>query len=129
MVVNERPTKRARRRVTADLPDLFTFPPPPQSPDDGPFRDNVRDFLGRHARVTLPSSSLFPSLLTWQIALRVGPPVDPAVVVLPLDIVEEDVTRSRRSVYCDQCRVVGESNHRLPKSLFFFFFFFFFEKN
>lgn len=115
MVVNERPTKRARRRVTADLPDLFTFPP--QSPDDGPFRDKVRDFLGRHARVTLPSSSLFPSLLTWQIALRVGSPVDAAVVVLPLDVVEEDVTRSRRSVYCDQCRVVGESNHRL---LFFF---------
>ncbi|KAK9941519.1 hypothetical protein M0R45_007224 [Rubus argutus] len=111
MVVNERPTKRARRRVTADLPDLFTFPPPPQSPDDGPFRDNVRDFLGRHARVTLPSSSLFPSLLTWQIALRVGPPVDAAVVVLPLDVVEEDVTRSRRSVYCDQCRVVGWSGH------------------
>ncbi|XP_062005842.1 DEAD-box ATP-dependent RNA helicase 52-like [Rosa rugosa] len=30
MVVNEA-TKRARRKVAADLPDLFTFPPPPES--------------------------------------------------------------------------------------------------
>ncbi|KAM5550172.1 PHD finger protein [Rosa sericea] len=114
MVVNERATKRARRKAAADLPDLFTFPPtPPESPEA--FRDNVRGFLGRHARVTLPSSSLFPSLLTWQIALR----VDPAVV-LPLDIVEEDVTRSRRSVYCDQCRVVGWSGHPVCRKRYHF---------
>ncbi|PRQ22369.1 putative chromatin regulator PHD family [Rosa chinensis] len=113
MVVNERAAKRARRKVAADLPDLFTFPPPPESPEA--FRDNVRGFLGRHARVTLPSSSLFPSLLTWQIALR----VDPAVV-LPLDIVEEDVTRSRRSVYCDQCRVVGWSGHPVCRKRYHF---------
>ncbi|KAL6228445.1 hypothetical protein ACLB2K_002395 [Fragaria x ananassa] len=117
MVVNERPTKRARRRVSADLPDLFTFPPPPPPSPDSPeaFRDNVRGFLGRHARVTLPSSSLFPSLLTWQIALRVDPSV-----VLPLDIVEEDVTRSRRSVYCDQCRVVGWSGHPVCRKRYHF---------
>ncbi|XP_050388236.1 PHD finger protein At1g33420 [Argentina anserina] len=114
MVVNETPSKRPRRRVTADLPDLFTFPP--DSPDPDGFRDNVRAFLSRYARVTLPSSSLFPSLLTWQIALR----VDPAVVI-PLDIVEEDVTRSRRSVYCDQCRVVGWSGHPVCRKRYHLF--------
>ncbi|XP_009366883.2 LOW QUALITY PROTEIN: PHD finger protein At1g33420 [Pyrus x bretschneideri] len=41
-------------------------------------------------------------------------------VVLPLDVVEEDVTRSRRSVYCDQCRVVGWSGHPVCKKLYHF---------
>lgn len=37
-------------------------------------------------------------------------------VVLALDIVEEDVTKSPRSVYCNQCRVAGESAHHPPES-------------
>ena len=41
---------------------------------------------------------------------------DISSVVLALDIVEEDVTRSSRSVYCNQCRVVGESAHHPPES-------------
>ncbi|KAL6268900.1 hypothetical protein ACE6H2_025811 [Prunus campanulata] len=120
MVMTERPSKRLRRRVTADLPDFFTFPQPhsdllpPQ-----PFRESVRSFLIRHAHVTCPSSSLFPSLVTSQISLRVGHPGDPTAV-LPLDVVEEDVTRSRRSVYCDQCRVVGWSGHPVCKKRYHF---------
>lgn len=121
MVVNARPLKRMKRRVTADLYDFLSFPSSSMSaasPDDsdhdhlftGPFRTNVRTFLSKHALLP-PPSSLFPHLLTWQILFRIGDLVDgpdsqPAVVYL--DIVEEDVPRSR-SVYCDQCRVVGES--------------------
>lgn len=117
MVMTERPAKRLRRRVTADLPDFFTFPQPHSDvAPPQPFRESVRSFLIRHAHVTCPSSSLFPSLVTSQISLRVGHPGDPTAV-LPLDVVEEDVTRSRRSVYCDQCRVVGESTHPLSVSL------------
>ncbi|XP_043690688.1 PHD finger protein At1g33420-like [Telopea speciosissima] len=118
MVVNGRPLKRMKRRVTADLYDFLTFPA--CSGDeisggdhpDGPFRLNVRSFLSKHAQLP-PPSSLFPHLLTWQIVFRIGdlvggPDSSPAVVAL--DVVEEDVTRSR-SVYCDQCRVVGWSGH------------------
>ncbi|GAB4855787.1 hypothetical protein Ancab_024432 [Ancistrocladus abbreviatus] len=119
MVVNERSLKRMKRRVTADLYDFLSFP----SSDSvggvaeevvpgGPFRSNVRTFLERHA-VLPPPSSLFPHLMTWQVLFRVGdltdgPDSTPVVVVL--DVVEEDVARSR-SVYCDQCRVVGWSGH------------------
>ncbi|CAK9319458.1 unnamed protein product [Citrullus colocynthis] len=123
MVVNARPLKRMKRRVTADLYDFLSFPSSSMSaasPDDsdhdhlftGPFRTNVRTFLSKHALLP-PPSSLFPHLLTWQILFRIGDLVDgpdsqPAIVYL--DIVEEDVPRSR-SVYCDQCRVVGWSAH------------------
>lgn len=120
MVINDRPSKRARRRVTADLPDFFTFPfPQNHEVEPLPFRDSVRRFLIRHAHVTCPSSSLFPSLVTSQISLRLGHPGDPTAV-LPLDVVEEDVTRSRRSVYCDQCRVVGWSGHPVCKKRYHF---------
>ncbi|XP_042495195.1 PHD finger protein At1g33420-like [Macadamia integrifolia] len=119
MVVNGRPLKRMKRRVTADLYDFLAFPA--SSGDelsagvgypDEPFRLNIRSFLSKHAQLP-PPSSLFPHLLTWQIVFRIGDLVDgpnssPAVVAL--DVVEEDVTRSR-SVYCDQCRVVGWSGH------------------
>lgn len=112
MVVNERPSKRMKRRVTADLYDFLSFPAAGDSSSAVPFRNCVQRFLSDHARITFPPS-LFPSLMTWQILFRVGDLVDgadlsPAMVTL--DIVEEDVTRSRGSVYCDQCRVVGESN-------------------
>ncbi|KAJ6763299.1 PHD FINGER PLANT-LIKE PROTEIN [Salix purpurea] len=118
--------KRARRnnRVTANLYDILSFP----SADDSvspavPFRDNIKTFLSCHARVTfLPS--LFPSLLTWQILFRIGdlvldgPGISP--VVLALDIVEEDVTKSPRSVYCNQCRVAGWSGHPVCKKRYHF---------
>ncbi|KAJ4965954.1 hypothetical protein NE237_017803 [Protea cynaroides] len=113
MVVNGRPLKRMKRRVTADLYDFLTFPA--SSGDahrDGPFRLNVRSFLSNHAQLP-PPSSLFPDLLTWQIVFRIGDLVggpDSSPAVVSLDVVEEDVTRSR-SVYCDQCRVVGWSGH------------------
>ncbi|KAJ4839485.1 hypothetical protein Tsubulata_030722 [Turnera subulata] len=116
MVVNARPLKRMKRRVTADLYDLLTFPPADQSPPSPPlpFRSRVRSFLSKHANMP-PPSSLFPHLLTFQISFRVGdvsePTIgDPGPSVVCLDIVEEDVARSR-SVYCDQCRVVGWSGH------------------
>ncbi|KAJ6364898.1 hypothetical protein OIU76_029804 [Salix suchowensis] len=114
MVVNGRPIKRMKRRVTADLYNFLTFPASSSSsppPPDGPFRANVRSFLTEHALLS-PPSSLFPHLLTWQISFRVGDLVEcgggeAGPEVVSLDVVEEDVARSR-SVYCDQCRVVGE---------------------
>ncbi|EEF43744.1 PHD finger protein At1g33420 [Ricinus communis] len=111
MVVNCRPLKRMKRRVTADLCDFLTFPSGFESPR-GPFRTNIKSFLMEHALFP-PPSSLFPHLMTWQISFRVGDltdGLDSSPAVVSLDIVEEDVARSR-SVYCDQCRVVGWSGH------------------
>ncbi|KAJ1403946.1 Zinc finger, PHD-type [Sesbania bispinosa] len=117
MVVNGgKPLKRMKRRVTADFYDFLTFPSPSLAASEnfagGPFRSNVRSFLTKHALLP-PPSALFPHLLTWQILFRIGdltdgPESGPAVVCL--DVVEEDVARSR-SVYCDQCRVFGWSGH------------------
>lgn len=45
---------------------------------------------------------------------------DISSVVLALDIVEEDVTRSSRSVYCNQCRVVGWGGHPVCKKRYHF---------
>ncbi|KAL5567434.1 hypothetical protein UlMin_030598 [Ulmus minor] len=101
-----------KSRVTADLYDFLTFPSDSDGCAAGPFRTNVRSFLSKHA-ILPPPSSLFPHLLTWQILFRVGDAIDgldSLPVVVCLDIVEEDVARSR-SVYCDQCRVVGWSGH------------------
>jgi hypothetical protein len=116
MVVNGRPLKRMKRRVTADLHDFLNFPSSSSvagkdGVSDGPFRTRVSDFLAKHALLP-PPSSLFPHLLTWQMLFRVGDATDgpdsiPDLVCL--DVVEEDVARSR-NVYCDQCRVVGESH-------------------
>lgn len=104
--MNARPSKR-RRRVTADF---YTFPAPGDAISGAPFRTAVPCFLSRHARLAYPMTSLFPSLMTWQILFRVGDSVageeDAGGVILY--VVEEDVIRSSRSVYCDQCRVVGE---------------------
>lgn len=116
MVVNGRPMKRLKRRVTADLNDFLTFPDDGNTAGTGPFRTTVKEFLSKHA-ILPPPSSLFPHLLTWQILFRVGDLTDgdgdgessPAVVCL--DVIEEDVARCR-SIYCDQCRVVGEFSHR-----------------
>ncbi|KAK4490499.1 hypothetical protein RD792_001179 [Penstemon davidsonii] len=124
MVVNGRQMKRVvKRRVTADLSDFLTFPTAGERglPDGvGPFRTAVRAFLNTHALLP-PPSSLFPHLLTWQILFRVGDyAVDdggPAVVCL--DVVEEDVARSR-SVYCDQCRVVGWSSNPVSAKRYHF---------
>lgn len=119
MVVNGRPLKRMKRRVTADLNDFLTFPAaddmsPLIRSAEGPFRTCVKAFLTKHALLP-PPSSLFPHLLTWQILFRIGDFTfedsngsSPEVVCL--DVVEEDVSRSR-SIYCDQCRVVGWSNN------------------
>ncbi|GMG99877.1 hypothetical protein Nepgr_001717 [Nepenthes gracilis] len=113
MVVNERSLKRMKRRVTADLQDLLTFPSSDSvGLEGGPFRKNVREFLKKHALVP-PPSSLFPHLMTWQVLFRVGDLMegpDSTPVVVGLDVVEESVARSR-SVYCDHCRVVGWSGH------------------
>ncbi|KAM1005427.1 hypothetical protein ACFX13_002404 [Malus domestica] len=107
MVINDRPPKHARTRVTVDLPDFFAFPPlQNDGVDPLPFRDSVRRFLICHTHVTCTSSSLFLTLVMSQILLQVGHLGD-RTAVLPLDVVEEDVTRSRRSVYYDQCLVVG----------------------
>ncbi|KAF8412025.1 hypothetical protein HHK36_004585 [Tetracentron sinense] len=124
MVVNGRPLKRMKRRITADLYDFLTFPTAGDmfsSRLDGPFRSNVRSFLSKHARLP-PPHSLFPHLLTWQILFRIGdltegPDSTPAVVAL--DIVEEDVVSSR-SVYCNQCRVVGWSGHPVCRKRYHF---------
>ncbi|OMO57552.1 putative DNA binding protein [Corchorus olitorius] len=107
------PVKRMKRRVTVDLYDFLTFPSSASgSGVSMPFRTNVRAFLTKHALMP-PPSSLFPHLMTWQILFRVGdategPDSSPAMVFL--DVVEEDVARSR-SIYCNQCRVVGWSGH------------------
>ncbi|XP_031400718.1 PHD finger protein At1g33420-like [Punica granatum] len=109
MVVSGRPLKRMKRRVTADLHNFFTFPEaaaPPTSYPLFPFRANVREFLSKHALLP-PPSSLFPHLIAWQVLFRAGDLPDSVVC---LDVIEEDVARSR-SVYCDQCRVVGWSDH------------------
>ncbi|MQL83399.1 hypothetical protein Taro_015899 [Colocasia esculenta] len=142
MVVNGRPLKRAKKRVTADLYDFLTFPGAAEAGGyEGPFRANVRAFLSRHARLPPPSSVLSPTaaphLLTWRVSFRIGgskreeeaggeeapgrkkveeddeaaaAASSPQALVVDLDVVEEDVARSR-SVYCDQCRVVGWSGH------------------
>ncbi|CAI8603163.1 unnamed protein product [Vicia faba] len=108
--------KRVKKRVTADHHDFFSFPSPSLAASEsfsiGPFRSNVRSFLTKYALLP-PPSALFPHLLTWQILFRVGEVTEgsesgPAVVCL--DVVEEDVARSR-SVYCDQCRVFGWSGN------------------
>ncbi|KAM7508145.1 hypothetical protein LguiA_018598 [Lonicera macranthoides] len=114
MVMNERPLKR-RKRVTVDYNyyDFLTFPAAGDFSSGGiPFRSAVQSFLSAHARPTLPNT-LFPRLMTWDIQFRVGNGNSPVVAgegeddVVTLYVVEEDVARSSRSVYCDQCRVVG----------------------
>ncbi|CAH1412363.1 unnamed protein product [Lactuca virosa] len=77
MVVNGRPLKRMKRRVTADLNDFLTFPSGDLTPT-APFRTSVREFLLRHALLP-PPSSLLPHLLTWQILFRVGEQTSSAV--------------------------------------------------
>ncbi|KAL6552258.1 hypothetical protein OROGR_008412 [Orobanche gracilis] len=125
MVVNGRPTKRlVKRRVTAELRDFLTFPTPSDLPSAAaaarPFRTAVRAFLTKHALLP-PPSSLFPHLLTWQILFRVGDLTgdDGGPATACLDIVEEDVARSR-SVYCDQCRVVGWSSNPVSAKRYHF---------
>ncbi|KAK7322429.1 hypothetical protein VNO77_25808 [Canavalia gladiata] len=121
VVVNERPLKRMKRRVTADLFDFHTLPAAGFSAGES-FRSSVRRFLSIHAHLTsLPT--LFPSLMTWQMSFRVGsitgePDLLPATVAV--HIVEEDVTRSRSSVYCDQCRVVGWSGNPVCRKRYHF---------
>ncbi|CAA0839284.1 PHD finger protein [Striga hermonthica] len=125
MVVNGRPTKRlVKRRVTADLSDFLTFPTAGDQDSSSvavnPFRTAVRAFLTKHALLP-PPSSLFPHLLTWQILFRVGDLAggDGGPAVVCLDVVEEDVARSR-SVYCDQCRVVGWSSNPVSAKRYHF---------
>ncbi|PWA79611.1 RING/FYVE/PHD zinc finger superfamily protein [Artemisia annua] len=114
MVVNGRPLKRMKRRVTADLNDFLSFPAREITAGEvtpsGPFRTSVKEFLLRHALLPGPSGVL-PHLVTWQILFRVGDDdVSGDVASVVLDVVEEDVARSK-SVYCDQCRVVGWSGN------------------
>lgn len=107
------PVKRMKRRVTADLYDFLTFPSSASGSSVAtPFRANIRSFLTKHALMP-PPSSFFPHLMTWQILFRIGDATegsDSSSAMVCLDVVEEDVARSR-SIYCDQCRVVGWSGH------------------
>ncbi|GJN16992.1 hypothetical protein PR202_gb04029 [Eleusine coracana subsp. coracana] len=116
MVVNSRPLKRARARVEAK--DFAGFPTAGDGGAAGTFRETVRGFLAKHARL-LPLPSIFspaaaaapPHLLIWRVSLTVGEEgEDGGGARVELNVVEEDVLRSR-SVYCDQCRVVGWSGH------------------
>ena len=106
-----RPWKRAKRRgTTSDLCDFLSFPFVAGDGDGDcfggePFWSAVQSFLKKYGRLRFPPSLLL-SLVTWQILLRVGDQADGGGVV-SLDVVEEEVARSR-FVYCDQCRVVGE---------------------
>lgn len=114
--------RAAKKRVTADFYDFLTFPTPALAESEnfagGPFRSNVRAFLTKHALLP-PPSALFPHLLTWQIVFRVGELTEgPDAPVVCLDVVEEDVARSR-SVYCDQCRVFGELTRQYFSRFFF----------
>ncbi|GFQ04305.1 phd finger protein at1g33420 [Phtheirospermum japonicum] len=125
MVVNGRPMKRlVKRRVTADLSDFLAFPTASDMASAAaaarPFRTAVRSFLTKHALLP-PPSSLFPHLLIWQILFRVGDIAgdDGGPAVVCLDVVEEDVVRSR-SVYCDQCRVVGWSSNPVSAKRYHF---------
>jgi hypothetical protein len=113
MVVNGRPLKRARALVGAR--DFAGFPEAGDGGAVGMFREAVRGFLAKHARL-LPLPSIFspaaaaapPHLLIWRVSLAIGEEgEDGAGGRVELNVVEEDVLRSR-SVYCDQCRVVGE---------------------
>ncbi|KAJ0972148.1 hypothetical protein J5N97_020107 [Dioscorea zingiberensis] len=97
MAVGSRPLKRAKRRVTAGLHDFLAG-----EPLEGPFRECVRAFLSRHGLPSPPAPAA-QHLSVWRVASRVGDSVE-------LGVVEEDVATSR-SVYCDQCRVVGWSSH------------------
>ncbi|OWM65707.1 hypothetical protein CDL15_Pgr015131 [Punica granatum] len=119
MVVNDyaRPLKRMKRRVTADLYDFLNFTVEANEPSGDPFRLRISSFLSRHARLTF-APSLFSSIVAWQILFRIGD-LDSSTAVVALDIVEEDVTRSR-SVYCDQCRVVGWSSHPVCRKRYHF---------
>jgi hypothetical protein len=78
-----------------------------------PFRESVRAFLSRYGKMTpLASISILsppaaPSanhLLTWRMLIRTSG------TEVQLTVVDEDVVRSK-SVYCDQCRVVGMFLH------------------
>ncbi|KAG6528698.1 PHD finger protein At1g33420-like [Zingiber officinale] len=123
MVVNDRPQKRAKRRVTATPFDFLTFPGDVGAVGlDGPFRENIRIFLSLHGRplaalpILAPSAAPSvdrPHLLTWRVPFRVssadGREGTPAPDV-ELYVLEEDVLQSK-SIYCDQCRVVGWSDH------------------
>ncbi|KAK6937936.1 Zinc finger, PHD-finger [Dillenia turbinata] len=117
MVVNDRPLKRIKRRPLADLQDFHSFPA--AGDDVVPFREGVQRFLSKHAGAPLPSS-LFSKLLIWQIMLNIsssGDDLSPQIAAL--DVVEEDVTRSR-SIYCDQCRVVGWGEHPVCRKRYHF---------
>ena len=113
-MVNGRPLKRARARVEAR--DIAGFPAAGDGGAAGTFREAVRGFLAKHARL-LPLPSIFspaaaaapPHLLIWRVSLRVGEAGEEETGGgrVELNVIEEDVLRSR-SVYCDQCRVVGE---------------------
>ena len=119
MVVNERPMKRMKRRIFADLYDFHTFPTTTNTTEEAeqPFRIKMRAFLEKHAHLTLShSAAVLPSLFTWQLLLRVTSHSTTTHTnnMLSLYVVEEDVTRisssssrSRRSVYCDHCCVAG----------------------
>lgn len=101
--------KRKQRTTTEAVPDAdaamdFTkFPTAqPQPHTAASFRDRLKEFLSTNA---VPTAS---ETMTWQVPLRHFLS-DGSPVAVPLFIVEEDVTVSDGSVYCDHCRVIGQS--------------------
>lgn len=96
----------------SDLDDFLTFPQPSTDKLSDPFRLKVRAFLSKHGYLPSPPS-ICSSLLVWQIYFRIGESnrdSEENKEIVTLDAVEEDVQCSR-SVYCDQCRVIGWSGH------------------
>ncbi|KAK1310935.1 PHD finger protein [Acorus calamus] len=132
VVMNGRPMKRAKKRVQADLHDFLRYPESPEEGMSGTFRSNVRLFVSRYGRL-LPASPILSGpdafadlgsthLQTWRISFRIGeddPDESVKAATVELEVVEEDVARSR-STYCDQCRVVGWSNHPVCRRRYHF---------
>ncbi|XP_042373680.1 PHD finger protein At1g33420-like [Zingiber officinale] len=110
MAVDGRPLKRARQRAAED--GLQALPVGgsgggEHASADGPFRLSVRSFIARHARVAPPL--VVPWIRTWRIPFQLVA-TDASGTVVDLDVVEEDVSRSKR-VYCDYCRIIGWSEN------------------
>ncbi|XP_020106701.1 PHD finger protein At1g33420-like [Ananas comosus] len=130
MTVHGRPLKRAKLRVTADLCDFLAFPAGGGVEFfRGPFRENVRAFLSRRARIAPPPRAASATaaeserLVTWRIAFRVGKMdggfAQDAAAAVELDVVEEDVARSSK-IYCEHCRVTGWSGHPVCRTRYHF---------
>ncbi|TKY49871.1 PHD finger protein [Spatholobus suberectus] len=118
--MNERRLKQ-KRRVITDHCDFLSFPTAEFSIGK-PFRSSVRRFLSHHTHLTLPSS-LSPTLVTWQMLLQLKSfdgELGLSSTKMALDIIEENVIRTRSSIYCIQCRLFGWSEHPVCRKRYHF---------